>query len=316
MARCPRCNQPLREGERFCPGCGLFLETDRQSFVPRRRRRLGGYSEAPEKRFSIRKAIGVVCIIVALCVLISIWNAASSSSNTSSSSATDTASAPAEVSNQPQLFNIGDAVRVGYWSYKVNGIQWTPILVESEDMYERPDATFLVVDLSVRNEDSTASVLPPLNLVNASGQKFDESSAGSLMQGFFGPLKQLNPTVASRGFIVFDVPRGDYRLVLSGGITSTAAAQVDLSVPAAAPSDVPQQPNSPASAPAQQAPTAQPDSSSTVPAQQTSPATPSESPSAAPKQPAPTAQPDSPSAIPAQQPAATSQPDSPSNQNK
>lgn len=123
---------------------------------------------------------------------------------------------------------IGGTVHVGYWSYSINGFRWMPFL-GSEYMVERPDAQFLVLDISARNDDKTASTLPPIKLVNDAGQVFSESSAGAMQQGFFGPLKELNPGVTSRGLVAFDVPQGTYQVLLPGGFSSDETAKVLLS---------------------------------------------------------------------------------------
>jgi hypothetical protein len=94
---------------------------------------------------------------------------------------------------------------------------------------EAPDAEFLIVDLYTRNNDRTASTLAPLKLVDALGREYEESSKGTFMPGTFDTLKQLNPGVSSRGYVVFDVPHGKYSLQVSGGFESGEHALIDLS---------------------------------------------------------------------------------------
>ena len=122
---------------------------------------------------------------------------------------------------------IGDNVFVGYWAYRCAGARWQRS-IGSEYTRQYPDAEFLVVDLAVRNDDKTASVLAPLKLVDAEGREYDESSKGIFMDNSFGMLKNLNPGVSSRGYAVFDVPRGKYELKVSGGFTSGATELIDL----------------------------------------------------------------------------------------
>lgn len=92
---------------------------------------------------------------------------------------------------------------------------------------------FFVVDLLVRNNDRTASTLPPLKLVDTQGREYDESS--TLMPGSFSPFKKLNPTVSSQGYVVFDAPRGTYKLKLSGGYESGETALINLATANQAP---------------------------------------------------------------------------------
>lgn len=124
-------------------------------------------------------------------------------------------------------YKLDDDVSVGYWSYRCRSATWTSYLPIYRSL-QSPDAAFLVVDLAVRNNDRTASVLPTLHLVDAQGREYDESSKGSLMQGSFDTLKTLNPGVSSRGYVVFDAPHGKYVLKLSGGLESVEYALVDL----------------------------------------------------------------------------------------
>lgn len=134
---------------------------------------------------------------------------------------------------RPTIHKIGEDFTVGYWSYRCNGATWQPAIV-SLDTLERPDAEFLVVSLYIRNNDRTSSTFPPLKLIDPQGREYDESSKGSLMAGRFDTFKQLNPGVSSQGYVVFDVPNGQYSLQVSGGFESGEHALVDLSAPAQA----------------------------------------------------------------------------------
>lgn len=118
-------------------------------------------------------------------------------------------------------------MHVGYWSYAVWGSHWRDS-IGTEYLREYPDAEFLVIDVTVRNDDKTSSTLPSLELVDSQGREYSETSKGSLQEDFFGPLKSLNPGVESRGFVAFDVPKGKYTLKVSGGFTSGENAQIDL----------------------------------------------------------------------------------------
>lgn len=129
---------------------------------------------------------------------------------------------------------IGETIRTGYWTYKINGFRWAPFIT-SYGSVERPDAQFLILDLSAENDDRTASTLPPVKLLNDKGQEFSQSSSGALSDGFFSPLKDLNPGVSSRGFIAFDVPPGTYKVKLSGGFEAGESAIALLETPVSSP---------------------------------------------------------------------------------
>ncbi|GAC1432244.1 MAG: hypothetical protein NVS1B11_10560 [Terriglobales bacterium] len=106
-------------------------------------------------------------------------------------------------------YKLGENVSVGYWAYRCIGAQWRDS-IGSEYTAEYPDARFLLVDSAIRNNDKTASSLPPLKLVDGQDREYEESSKGILMDNSFGLLKSLNPGVSSRGYVVFDVPPGKY----------------------------------------------------------------------------------------------------------
>lgn len=132
-----------------------------------------------------------------------------------------------EEAAKPAAYKINDSVTVGYWSYRVNGIKWANS-VGPDMIRETADAKFLIVSMTVRNNDKTSSTLPPVKLVDAQGREFDESSKGMMFENTFGPIKQLNLTVPSTGIVLFDVPQGKYWAVVSGGLTSGQSAKVEL----------------------------------------------------------------------------------------
>jgi hypothetical protein len=127
---------------------------------------------------------------------------------------------------------LGDQFSVGYWTYKISSAEW-------QDAIEgrRANASFLVVGLSVRNDDRTSSSLPPMHLIDAEGREFDATT--TFMNNELSILQMLNPTVQTRGFVVFEAPRGSYTLVVSGGYKSGEHAQIVLSQRANAQTPVP-----------------------------------------------------------------------------
>lgn len=138
----------------------------------------------------------------------------------------------AGVTGQSQMsgpYPIGDRISVGYWSYVCNNAYWTPILGSDAYSMERANADFVVVNITVRNDDTSSSTLPPFQLLDLGGRTYDESSAGTLSPGFFSVLEGLNPGVSKRGNVAFDVPPGQqYYLIVSGGIESDKRASVVL----------------------------------------------------------------------------------------
>jgi hypothetical protein len=162
---------------------------------------------------------GIVVFFIVLA-----WH--STSGNGSSTSETSATETPA--TETPSVAHkINKTVDVGVWSYLVTGMRWENS-IGSDFTRERPDAKFLLIDVTIRNNDRTSSTLGPLKLVDGEHREYDESSKGAFIEGSFGLLKAVNPGVTSSGTVVFDVPPGHYSLLVPGGFGSGKTATIDL----------------------------------------------------------------------------------------
>jgi hypothetical protein len=123
-------------------------------------------------------------------------------------------------------YKVGDTVHIGYWSYLVTDAQWQKSL-GSEYFHKQGDALYLVVRISARNDDKTASIRPPFQLVDSAGREYDET-ADEVYLGDSDIIKNVNPGVTATGHIAFDVPQGQYALKVLGGFGSSKSAFVDL----------------------------------------------------------------------------------------
>jgi len=129
----------------------------------------------------------------------------------------------------PKVFKEGETVHVGYTSYCVWRSWWSNRLSQNEFLNQRPNAAFLFVELTVRNDDTKARMVPPLCLVDGDGAVYQASPHGWAVEGSIGVFDSLNPSVSKQGFVVFDVPQDrTYRLKLSGGYWSLEDAYVGL----------------------------------------------------------------------------------------
>jgi Domain of unknown function (DUF4352) len=230
MGTCAKCQKAVDSAARFCPDCGA--PTSAPGAVPVEAGKPKNWKEfkaamgkewqagnRKQKQKPPKALTAVIFVVVALAVIVAMFH---SSSPTTSGTTPNT-----KVEETPKVYGMNDSVRVGYWSYRVNGKKWASS-VGSEMMPQTADAKFLILAMSVRNEDKTASTLPPVKLVDEQGREFEQSSAGMMLENAFGPLKQLNPSVQSNGLVLFDVPRGKYWVVVSGGMTSGETAKIDL----------------------------------------------------------------------------------------
>jgi hypothetical protein len=121
-------------------------------------------------------------------------------------------------------------VNVGYMSYKVWRTWWSDRLSSNEFLDSRPNAKWLFVELSARNNDKKPRMIPPFKLMDEQEREYDSSSEGALIESAIGPLESLNPDVVKQGRVVFDVPQNrTYRLKVSGGFWSREDTYIPLS---------------------------------------------------------------------------------------
>ena len=129
----------------------------------------------------------------------------------------------------PVVGKMGETLSVGYTSYAVWKAWYSDRLSRNEFMNQRPDATYLFIDLSVRNSDTKARSIPPFKLIDENGAEHETTSKAWSVEGAIGVLESLNPTVTKRGIIVFDVPKDHhYKLKVSGGYWSGKDALIDV----------------------------------------------------------------------------------------
>jgi hypothetical protein len=241
---CQSCGATLTNGAAFCPACGSPVNAERVSSESRLRSALRQAftpvrpSSAEVVLKERRSGLGVLLIAVLVTVLFAIWGTKSNNESTSVSDDSRHSDSPSPASSEATrdssvpLHRIGEEFAVGYWTYRCNGARWQPFVLTTFESLERPDAEFLLVDLSIRNNDRSASTLPPAKLVDNLGREYSESNKGTFVSGSFDVLKELNPGVSSRGYLLFDAPPGRYSLELSGGFESGEHALIDLSQPA------------------------------------------------------------------------------------
>ena len=220
---CVKCGMALPSDSSFCPSCGKQLSS------------LPGLGPTVRNDRTKRGSGFRVVVGLLFGLGIAIYFASSSKP---SSSLPDPA-----VSERPKPVNIakhslGDQFSIGYWTYRCDSADWWSSIPTEYNEIKFPDAAFLVVKLYVRNNDKTASTLPAaFKLVDEQGREYNKSDVQLpesyppfyLKGGGFDAFKQLNPSVATTGAVVFDVPRnGTYSLKVSGGYGSGEYALIDL----------------------------------------------------------------------------------------
>ena len=133
-----------------------------------------------------------------------------------------------QVSPKLRIFKVGQLIKVGYWTYKVNGVQYGDLMPSGYGRVERAHGTFIVLNITATNNDSSESTFPQVQLVGADGTIASETSAGSLSEGRLDWTTKLNPGLSTQGTVAFDVRPQFYIVKLTGGYESNENAYVAL----------------------------------------------------------------------------------------
>lgn len=130
---------------------------------------------------------------------------------------------------QKKIYSMGDTVHVGYMSYSVWEAKWSNRLSSNQYLDERPNAMYLMVNVTARNDDKKARTVPPFKLADENGAEYEESSNAWRVEGNFGMIESLNPDVSKQGILLFDVPQAHiYYLKVDGGYWSSEHALIKL----------------------------------------------------------------------------------------
>lgn len=207
LKKCRECRSPVSTRAASCPKCGAVLK-----------RKTG--------------CLGWIAILfvgfIALCVVAAKVN--DGRPNNPRKSTTAGGGKSSKPPKAESALKEGDSVHVGYTTYAVWRSWWSNTLSDNPYLNTSPNASYLFVELTVRNDDKKARMVPPLKLIDENGAEYDASAHGWAVKGAIGILESLNPSVSKQGFVVFDVPRDrSYKLKLSGGFWSTQDAYVKLS---------------------------------------------------------------------------------------
>ncbi|MEX2287556.1 MAG: DUF4352 domain-containing protein [Planctomycetaceae bacterium] len=138
-------------------------------------------------------------------------------------------------------YQMRETISIGYTSYTVWKAWWPNKLSDNQFLNEKPDASWLFVELSVRNDDKKERTIPPFELIDENGAEYGASAKSWQVEQSIGILDSLNPGVSKQGRIVFDVPRNhSYKLKISGGFWSSDTALISIKDDATAASEVEQ----------------------------------------------------------------------------
>ena len=183
----------------------------------------------PKQKTVCFKYIGVIFLILVILVVIISLTGGDETSNAASGSSSTSVSSKSKPKADQKVYKEAETVHVGYNSYAVWQSWWSSSLSSNQFLDQRPNAMYLFVRLTVRNDDKKPRMVPPFKLLDENGAEYEASSNAWAVEGSIGILENLNPSVSKQGFVVFDVPKAHkYRLKLSGGYWSAKDAYVQL----------------------------------------------------------------------------------------
>jgi hypothetical protein len=199
LINCKECGREVSSKADQCPGCGARLK----------------------KKTGCLKLLGYgFATLFVLAVIGSIGNRNKTPSNSGTAAITDapdSAAGTGIATSAPKPHRQGETVHVGPTSYLVTRSRFSTHVSNNDFLDSKPDASFLLVYMTVRNDDTKARFIPPFMLVDEKGSEYETSSAGVFIEGALGGLDNLNPGVQKSGFVVFDVPETHkYSLKVSG----------------------------------------------------------------------------------------------------
>lgn len=200
LVKCKECGQEVSQKARSCPKCGAPIKKKMSLFV------------------------WIVTIVAGLWFIGNLVSMGDAPTETTSKLSTSSST-----KGTIKTYKLEETAYVGYTSYGVWKAFYRNQLSNNPYMNQSPDAAYLFVDLTVRNNDTKARTIAPFKLIDENGAEYETSSKAWSVDGSIGILNSLNPGVEKRGYIVFDCPRDKrYKLLISGGYWSADKALVDL----------------------------------------------------------------------------------------
>jgi len=206
MSKCVRCGNFIDPDNSFCPNCGK----------PRRKESSGAFS----------KFLLIFIFVLGILYWIGGTGEHEQKNKTAKQIPTNT---PSKTEKPPKIYSEGDTVSTGYTSYVAWKSWWADKLTDKSYDNQKPNAKFLFVKLTVRNDDKKARTIPPFKLIDEEGAEYETTNKAWMVNNSIGVLDKLNPGVRQDGVVVFDVPKHhSYKLKASGGYWSTENALIKI----------------------------------------------------------------------------------------
>lgn len=125
------------------------------------------------------------------------------------------------------VVRMGERAEIGSFVYSVLEARWARQLGEGPSP-RLPRSSFLLLRVSATNGSPRNFSIPQLTLVASSGEEYQELSEGEGVTDWIGLMRDVEPLETKTRWVLFDVPRADYRLRVADDAFDPADAKTAL----------------------------------------------------------------------------------------
>jgi hypothetical protein len=126
-----------------------------------------------------------------------------------------------------KVYQMGQRAELGSIVYTLHEAHWMAQLGEAPGA-RIPSHRFLLLRVSVTNGSPQKVAIPLMALIAPEGEVYNELTEGAGVSDWLGMLRHLEPVESVAGWVLFDVPRGSYRLRVSDDAFDPEAVKAAL----------------------------------------------------------------------------------------
>jgi hypothetical protein len=126
-----------------------------------------------------------------------------------------------------KVYQMGQRAEVGSIVYTLLEAHWKTQLGEA-GAARIPRHRFLLLRVSVTNGSPQKAAIPLMALIAPGGEVYNELAEGEGVSDWLGMLRHVEPVESVTGWVLFDVPRGNYRLRVSDDAFEPEAVKAAL----------------------------------------------------------------------------------------